>query len=185
MFLILLRYHVLPAQSDNTSTGHCGAGPDVSPTIVRVRQEEQILDDLDQRAQLSVLLRRFQPPHQLPQPLLQLLLVHHALLLLLEMLPSSWRLGRGAEESRRHRSDRRLRAAEAEEALLISITSRYCTLLHVTARYCSRWSSNTQLHRAAVPAGEVVCVAKFRFRRWHHRPLSECPASETQSVPLW
>lgn len=47
--------------------------------MVGVRQEEQILDDLDQGAQLSVFLRRFQPHHQLPQPLFQLLFLNHAL----------------------------------------------------------------------------------------------------------
>lgn len=50
------------------------------PTIVGVRQEKQILDDLNQCTQLSVFLRGFQPHQEFLQPLLQLLSVNHGLL---------------------------------------------------------------------------------------------------------
>lgn len=51
----------------------------VFPTDVGVRQEKQILDDLDQCAQLSVFLRGVQPHQEFLQPFLQLLSVNHGL----------------------------------------------------------------------------------------------------------
>lgn len=55
------------------------AGTMCFPTMVCVRQEKQILDDLDQGDQLPVLLWGSQPHQQPPQPFLQLLLVNHGL----------------------------------------------------------------------------------------------------------
>lgn len=52
--------------------------PSLYLTVLCVHQEQQILEDLDEGAQLSVLLGCPQPHQQLLQPLLQLLFVTHA-----------------------------------------------------------------------------------------------------------
>lgn len=49
------------------------------PTIVGVGQEEQVLDDLNQCAQLSVLFRGFQPHQEFLQPFLKFFSVNHGL----------------------------------------------------------------------------------------------------------
>lgn len=51
----------------------------VFPTLVCVRQKQKVLEDLDQGAQLPVLLRPPQPHQELLQPLLQFLPVDHLL----------------------------------------------------------------------------------------------------------
>lgn len=59
---------------------HCTqAGTNAFPTIVGVRQEQQILYDLNQCAQLSVFLLGSEPHQEFLQSLLQLLSVHHVL----------------------------------------------------------------------------------------------------------
>lgn len=60
------------------------------PTMFRCRQGPQILQDLDQRGQLSVLLRGFQPHQQLLQPSFQLFFVNHGLWKVVFLL-KAWR----------------------------------------------------------------------------------------------
>lgn len=79
-FIILLDCHGLVMDGTVISSiRKQQKGTRVFPTIVGVRQEKQVLDDLYQCAQLSVFLRGFQPHHELLQPFLQFLSVNHCL----------------------------------------------------------------------------------------------------------